>query len=291
MPETVVGSTVPRRQLGRELRRLREQEARIPQVDAARALEWSVTKLWRLEGGELAVRALDVKAMCELYGADEQTTVALTAIAPHTKSKGWWHDYADIPPWFELFIGLEEAASKLREYHTDLVSGVLQTREYATAVFSKNARHVATEEVERRVAVRMKRARLLTRLDPAAASFDIVLEESVLRRRVGSQRIMAGQLRRLAEAGELPNVSIRVLPLGAALHAGALVGGSFTILDFPRREEPTTIYVEGLTGALYLDKQSEAEGYVWAFGDLSSAALDEASSRDLFWTIAREFDQ
>lgn len=289
MPESVVGSTVPRRQLGRELRRLREHEARIPQVDAARALEWSVTKLWRLEGGELAVRALDVKAMCELYGADEQTTTALTAIAPHTKSKGWWHDYSEIPPWFELFIGLEEAASKLREYHTDLVSGVLQTREYATAVFTRSVLKLSSEEIERRVAVRMSRARLLTRLDPQAPVFDVMLDEAVIRRPVGSGAVMAGQLRRLAEASELPNVSIRLLPFSAGIHGATMVGG-FTIMDFPKRHEPTTIYVEGLTGALYLDKPAEAARYTLAFEDLTASALDEAASRDVFVRTAREYE-
>ncbi|GAB3143694.1 helix-turn-helix transcriptional regulator [Micromonospora sonneratiae] len=291
MPETITGSTVPRRQLGRELRRLREEEARIPQVEAAKALDCSVTKLWRLERGELPIRTPDVKAMCELYGADEKTTEALTAIAPHTKAKGWWHDYAEIPSWFELYIGLEQAASSLREYHTDLVSGVLQTREYATAIFQRHPAQLADEEVERRVAVRMRRARLLTRLDPPAANFDIVLDESVVRRTVGNAGVMATQLRRLAEANELPNVSIRVLPINTELHGGALAGGSFTVLDFPARHEPTTVYVEGLTGALYLDKPTEAEGYAWAFSDVRAAALDIAASKDLFWSIAREYER
>lgn len=290
MPESVVGSTVPRRQLGRELRRLREHEARIPQVDAARALEWSVTKLWRLEGGELAVRALDVKAMCELYGADEQTTTALTAIAPHTKSKGWWHDYADLPPWFEIYVGLEEAATALRCYQTGLIPGVLQTREYATAIFAKDIGGVPRDEIEGRVAVRLRRARLLTRLDPQAPDFTIVLDQSVILRPVGSPAIMAGQLRRVAEASELPNVSIRIVPFEAGLHGGVISTGAFTILDFARRQEPTTVYVEGFTGALFLDKPTEADRYTWAFDDLLSASLDEAATRDLLLGTAKGYE-
>lgn len=289
MPITVNGSTVPRRQLGRELRRLREQEARIAQVDAAAALECSVTRLWRLERGELPFRTLDVKAMCELYGADERTTAELTAIAPHTKAKGWWHDYAEIPPWFELFIGLEQAAAELREYHVGLVSGVLQTKEYATAVFQRSVMRFSPQEVERRVAVRLNRARLLTRLDPAAPRFEIVLEEAVIRRPVGSPSVMAGQLRRLIGASELPNLSIRVIPTSAGIHGGTMIGG-FTIMGFAQRWEPTTVYVEGLTGALYLDKPAESVRYTLAFDDLAAAALDEAASRDLFSKAAREYE-
>lgn len=222
MPVTVSGSTVPRRQLGRELRRLREHEARIAQVDAAAALECSVTRLWRLERGELAIRTVDVKAMCELYGADEQTTAALISIAPHTKAKGWWHDYAEIPPWFDLYVGLEEAACRLRDYQLVLVPGVLQTREYATAVFAADTEGVPREEIEGRVAVRLRRARLLTRLDPQAPEFDFVLDEAALRRPVGGPQVMAAQLRRIAEAAELPTS-----PYGSSRSARACPAGPF----------------------------------------------------------------
>ncbi len=94
----------------------------------------------------------------------------------------------------------------------------------------------------------------------------------------------------MAEAGELPNISIRVVPFGAGLHAGMLAGGFFVMLDFANRHEPTTVYTEGLTGALYLDKPAEAERYAWAFGDLCEAALDEVASRDLLLARAKEYE-
>ncbi|WFE25102.1 helix-turn-helix transcriptional regulator [Solwaraspora sp. WMMD791] len=290
MPAALLNSSVPRRQLGRELRRLRERLAGVPQTTAARELEWSATKLLRMERGEVPIRAEDVVLLCELYGADLKTIEALAALAPKTKEKGWWHDYASIPSWFELFIGLEEAAAHLREFHTELVSGVLQTREYATAVFSMNQDEVPAEEIERRVEMRMRRARLLTRMEPYLPRFDIVLDEAILRRPIGSGQIMAGQLRRLAQAGEQPNISIRVLPFSAGLHAGLMAHGSFTLLDFPEGNEPTTVYVEELTGALFLDRPDEAERYAWTFTDIAGRALSEQASRDLFWQTAKEYE-
>ncbi|MDG4768410.1 helix-turn-helix transcriptional regulator [Solwaraspora sp. WMMD406] len=289
MAATLLNSSVPRRQLGRELRRLREERARMAQIEAARVLTWSNSKLWRMEQGEVPVRTEDVVLLCELYGADLKMTEALAALAPKTREKGWWHDYASIPSWFELFIGLEEAASHLREYHTNLVSGVLQTREYATAVFTASPLNLSPETIERRVAVRLQRAQLLTRIEPHLPQFDIVLDEAVIRRPVGSGTVMSAQLRRLVEAGELPNVSIRVIPFAAGVHGGTLAK-DFTIMAFPGEVEPTTIYVEGLTGALYLDRPDEAERYTIAFDGLSTVALDQAASRDLLIRTAKEYE-
>ncbi len=194
------------------------------------------------------------------------------------------------PPWFEIYVGLEEAACRLREYHIGLIPGVLQTREYATAVFEKDVDGVPRDEIAGRVAVRLRRAKLLTRLDPQAPEFEIVLDEAVLRRPIGSKEIMAAQLRRIAGTSELPNVSIRILPFGAGLHGGTMACGSFKLLDFPQRHEPTTVYVEGFTGALFLDKPAESARYAWAFNDLLSASMDEPASRDLLLDTAKEYE-
>ncbi|WBB97379.1 helix-turn-helix transcriptional regulator [Solwaraspora sp. WMMA2080] len=289
MSSALLNSSVPRRQLGRELRRLRERLARVPQTTAARELDWSATKLLRMERGEVPIRAEDVVLLCELYGADLKTVEALAALAPKTKEKGWWHDYASIPSWFELFIGLEEAASHLRAFHTELVPGVLQTREYATAVFARSPLRLSPEVIEQRVAVRLQRAQLLTRMEPILPRFDIVLDEALVRRPAGSGAIMAAQLRRLAEASELPNVSIRLIPFSAGIHGGTL-SRAFTMLDFPAELEPTTVYVEGLTGALFLDRPDEAERYTIAFDDLTAAALGQAATRDLLARTAKEYE-
>ncbi len=128
------GSTVPRRQLGRYLRRVRE-EAGITREAAARELEWSVQKLWRIENGAISMRAIDVRNMAELYRVDSELTQGLMALARETKSRGWWHAYGDaIPSFFELYVGLEGAAEKIRAYEPELIPGLLQTEDYIRRV-------------------------------------------------------------------------------------------------------------------------------------------------------------
>ncbi|MEU7573360.1 helix-turn-helix transcriptional regulator [Micromonospora sp. NPDC049240] len=285
-----MGSTVPRRQLGRALRELRT-EARMTLDGAAEAIQCSRQKMWRIETGLGAVRALDVKAMCDLYAATPELTTALTALATETKAKGWWHSYGDaIPDWFELYVGLESAASRLREYDDTLIPGLLQTRGYANGVYQHRLR-MSGDERERLVEVRLQRQTLLERRLPPAPRFEVVLSEAVLLRVVGSPHTMAEQLRRLLNVGRLPHVSIRVLPLAAGLHFGA-VAGPFVMLDFPLRNrvepEPSVIYSESLTGALYLDRKEEIATYEEVWASLASLALDEQQSRQLINKIIGE---
>ncbi|MFI7511845.1 helix-turn-helix domain-containing protein [Micromonospora aurantiaca] len=258
-----MGSTVPRRQLGRALRDLRT-EARMTLDGAAEAMQCSRQKMWRVETGLGPTRAVDVKAMCELYAATPELTTALVALANETKAKGWWHSYGDaIPDWFELYVGLESAASRLREYDDTLIPGLLQTRGYAHGVYQHRSR-ISEEERERLVEVRLQRQALLERRLPPAPQFEVVLSEAVLLRVVGSPATMAEQLRHLLDVGAFPHVSIRVLPLSAGLHFGA-VAGPFVMLDFPLRNrvepDPSVIYNESLTGALYLDRKEELAIY------------------------------
>ncbi len=128
---TTTGSTVPRRQLGRYLRDLRNR-ARLPVRAAAERLEWSEAKIWRIETGQSALRSLDVETMCRIYGAPVDITEGLMGLAKETKARGWWHAYGEvIPEDFDVYIGLEEAASHISWYESELVPGLLQTEDYA----------------------------------------------------------------------------------------------------------------------------------------------------------------
>jgi transcriptional regulator with XRE-family HTH domain len=291
MTEGTTGSTVPRRQLGRYLRDLRNR-SRLTVRTAAGQLEWSEAKIWRIETGHTGMRSLDVEAMCRIYGAPADTTEALMALAKETRARGWWHSYGDaIPEYFDVYIGLEEAAAHFSWYEFELVPGLLQIEDYTRTVIQVGNPDMAEAEIERRVSVRMARQALLTRVT-APPVFNIVLNEAILHRPIGGPVVMVRQLERLVEANALPTVSIRVLPFAAGPHHG-LISGPFVMLRFPvnsngQETEPPTVYVEGFTGALYLDKPHEVERYTAAFTDIWESALGKTDSDDLITRVARE---
>jgi hypothetical protein len=288
---TTTGSTVPRRQLGRYLRDLRNK-SRLTVRTAAAQLEWSEAKIWRIETGQTSLRSLDVEAMCKVYGAPQDITGALMGLAKETKARGWWHSYGDaIPEYFDVYIGLEEAASHFSWYESELVPGLFQTEDYARAVIRADNPGVDDNEIERRVHVRLARQALLTRVTHPPA-FDVVLNEAILHRPVGGEQAARDQLKRLGEVSELPTVSLRVVPFGAGLHHG-IMSGPFVMLRFPlngngQDTEPPTVYVESFTGALYLDRPHEVARYQTAFTNIWESSLDERASQELITQVTRE---
>jgi transcriptional regulator with XRE-family HTH domain len=283
------GSTVPRRQLGRYLRDLRNRQ-HITVKTAATQLEWSEAKIWRIETGQTSLRSLDVEAMCRVYAAPADLTEALMGLAKETKAKGWWQAYGDvIPENFDVYLGLEEAASSIAWYEPELIPGLLQTADYARAVIGANA---STDDTDRRVQLRIERQALIRRAT-APLALRVALNESVLRRPIGGREVMAEQLDALAEAAELPNVKIRVVPFTAGLHHGVMTG-PFELLRFPangdgRDSEPPTIFQDGYTGGLYLDKANEIERFSDAFEYVWTAAASEDASIRMIRQAAEDF--
>jgi Domain of unknown function (DUF5753) len=176
--------------------------------------------------------------MCRIYGAAPDLTEALMGLAKETKARGWWHAYGDVvPEWFDVYIGLEEAAAQISWYEFELVPGLFQTEDYARTAIRGNKPDVDEEEIDRRVQLRITRQALVRRaIDPPA--IHVVLNESILRRPVGGPQAMADQLDRLAETAEVPNVLLRVAPFGTGFHPG-LLSGPFEILRFPRNGDGT----------------------------------------------------
>jgi transcriptional regulator with XRE-family HTH domain len=291
MAVETTGSTVPRRQLGRYLRELRNGQ-RLTVRAAAERLEWSEAKMWRIETGQTSLRSLDVEAMCKIYGAPADLTEALMGLAKETKARGWWHAYGDvIPEGFDVYIGLEEAASQLSWYEPELVPGILQTEGYARTLIQTHNPGIGEEEISRRVHVRMARQPLIRRAT-APLQLQVALNEAILRRPVGGPLVMAEQFDQLVQVSGLPNVSLRVAPFSAGAHPGVM-SGPFVILRFPaggdgRDSEPTTVYKDGFTGALYLDKPPEVERYSQAFGSIRDVCLGEDASRSLIQQVAEE---
>lgn len=286
MSET--GSTVPRRQVGRLLKQLREQ-AGVSLMAAAQELEFSRARMYRIENGEVPVRKHDVIAMCGVYGAPGHMTEVLIGLAQESKAKGWWHAYGDVvPAWFELYVGMEQAASRLRQYAPSVIPGLLQTREYAEFVFGR-----WTNADPDAVAVRLERQSLLTRSRPRAPRLEVIIDEGVLRRAVPDTLGMQKQLAHLVNVSTRPDISVRVVPFAAGPHQ-ASSSGQFTILEFPAvgtaSPEPTTIYCENLTGALYLDKLGEVDTYENIWATLDAIALSQSDSDDLIGAIIKESD-
>ncbi|MBF6298356.1 helix-turn-helix domain-containing protein [Nocardia amamiensis] len=277
LSQGTTGSTMPRRQLGRQLRDLRNRAGMTTRV-AAQQLEWSEAKIWRIETGQTSLRGLDVEAMCKIYGAPSELLEPLTALARDTKARGWWTAYGDvIPEGFEVYIGLEEAAARLSTYENELVPGLLQTEGYTRAVLSAAHPELSADAVDRRVRLRQARQALVTRAD-APLRLDVLINEAVLWRRVGSPVVTAEQLDHLRRMCDLPNVRIRVVPMDSGYHEG-MSTGRFVLLEFPEvgtgeLPEPPVVYVEAFTGSIYLDKEHEITRFRAAFASIEAVAVD-----------------
>ncbi|MFE3542214.1 helix-turn-helix domain-containing protein [Nocardia sp. NPDC059177] len=274
-PQGVTGSTMPRRQLGRHLRDLRNQ-ARMTTRTAASKLEWSEAKIWRIETGQTSLRSLDVEAMCKVYGAPAELIEPLAALARETKARGWWTSYGDvIPEGFEVYIGLEEAATGLSIYDNGLVPALVQTEDYTRALLEQSVPGLTEADLERRLEVLRARQALFTRAD-SPLRLHVVLTEAALAARIGAERVTGAQRAWLRELAERDNVRVQVLPGDAGYHAG-LESGRFVILEFGvdgslDRPEPSVVFVETFAGSAYLDKAAEFDRYRVAFTDIAAAA-------------------
>ncbi|AYF74743.1 XRE family transcriptional regulator [Nocardia yunnanensis] len=287
------GSTIPRRQLGRHLRDLRQQ-AGMTIASVAKAIERGDSTVQRLETADPAVkiRLWDIEAICRVLGADDTTTEGLKGLAQQANTKHWWHEYGDvIPEDFDVYIGLETDAKQLVSY-AELVPGLAQTALFARSLFMTVHPDVPDSEIDRRVEIRMNRQVLFTR-KANPIKVDMVLDESALHRMVGGPKIMSAQLRHLAALSTRDNFSIRVLPYSAGFPLGDPTG-PFIVLDFgtgPEGQpvEPTVVYVESFTGAMYFTDQRAVDRYQRAAIQHRRLALGEQASRDLLRKAAREF--
>lgn len=277
--------TVRRRRLGLELRRLREQ-AGMTCEEVGRHQDCSGPRISRIETGHIGIRPGEVRELLDLYGVtDECTREALISIAKDARKKGWWHQYSDVlPAWFEARVGLEAEATVLKEYETQFVPGLLQTKEYAHAILRAGQPTAADDEIERQVELRLDRQQLLKRDDPP--QLWVVLSEAVLRIRVGGPEVLRAQLEHLIAMNELPHVTIQVLPLTSDAHAMPI--GSFSILAFREPADPDVVYLDYLTGCLYLESPEEVARYVLAFDHLRVDAVAAARSMELIRQAARD---
>ncbi|WP_370012696.1 helix-turn-helix domain-containing protein [Nocardia cyriacigeorgica] len=291
-----VGTALIRRHIGRRLTALRGKRSQ-DQVSAELGISRST--IVRMEDGHEAVRYTvpNMKALLDLYEASEEDRHILLALAAETRngrSKSWWHDYTqtELPEWFGLFVIMEDSATKIRVYESELVPGLLQTEEYAELLYRTPANSASEEQIRQRVKVRLDRQSLLTREPPP--ELNVVLNEAVITRPIGTDGLMTRQIEHLLDLMKRPNVTIRILPWTAGMHGGMSAGNSFQLLTFPDDPsgepiEPPLAYVDTLTGAMYLQKSDEVAAYERVWRDIDKKALSVSDSKNLIISAMEGF--
>jgi transcriptional regulator with XRE-family HTH domain len=273
--------TLRRRQLGQELRRLREAAgSTIDQV--AERMSCSASKISRIETGQSGVSSREVRDLMAAYQVEGEQAEALVEMAREAKQRGWWQLYGTVLT--SAYVGLEAAAAELRSFEPLVIPGLLQTEEYARAMVLAGWPNMSNEEVEQRIRVRMKRQSLLYQDDPLQLS--IILDEAALRRPVGGIDAMRRQLDKLRGAAELPHVTLQVLPLSAGAHGG--MDGAFTILLFEELANQNLVFAANGAGGLFLEKDDEIERYASIFAGLQSDALSPRRSIEMIANLAKE---
>ncbi|MGA5129507.1 helix-turn-helix transcriptional regulator [Streptomyces blastmyceticus] len=279
-----VNPTVRRRRLGQELRKLRELKGMTAEEVAERLLV-SQSKISRLENGRRSISQRDVRDLCGVYGVEDHRIVdSLMQMAKESRQQGWWHAFGDIP--YSVYIGLETDASSLRVYEASLVPGLLQTPNYASAVSEGSWPEATAAEIERRVQVRMRRQERIHDLDNPLRLW-AVIDESALRRIVGNRDIMQEQMRKLVEFSMEPHITVQVLPYDVGAHPGMY--GKFCILEFNDPQDASTVYLEGITSDLYLEKPNDVQTYSVMYEHLRMQALNAEHSRQFIERVGEEW--
>jgi transcriptional regulator with XRE-family HTH domain len=279
--------TVRRRRLAAELRRLRGSRTG---TTVAKALGWSPAKVSRYELGQGTFPLEEIEKLLDYYGVTEPRRAQLLDLAAEANERAWWDDYADaLPPQYMEFIGLEAEAASESEWQMAAVPGLLQTREYARAVHSAHQQAILMPPgvFDRRVTVRMIRQEVLTARNPPL-ELSVVIDESVLFRKVGSREVMAGQLRHLAEMSRLPNVDLRILPLE---RDRSLTADSFLIFGFSPAHETSklgdVVTTESAEISLYIEGESDTYIFRLFFRAFAEASLSPEDSRELILETVR----
>jgi transcriptional regulator with XRE-family HTH domain len=276
--------TVLRMVLGKRLRQLREQ-AGVSFEDAARAIEVTPLTVRRIEKAEVGFRIPYVRELLHTYGVPAAEIDDFLALAREANEPGWWYSYRDVlPEWFSAYVSLESEASVIRLYEPHYVPGLLQTHDYAAALMRIGFPNETKEDIDRRVALRLKRQDLLAK--PDAPAVWAILDETVLRRPVGGAEVMRAQLDRLTEALEMPKVRIQILRFKVGAHPGAF--GPFHYFRFGFSELPDVVYTESLVGAVYVDQPTDVVTYLEVMDRMSVQAEPVARTRAILGELRKE---
>lgn len=277
---------VLRRRLRTELRTARLNRE-LTQDQVAKAMEWSLSKMNRIEKAKTGITTNDLKALLPLYGiTDKGKTEELLDLARAARQAAWWSEYSNVAPapLLEL-IDYESAASAVSQFETMFVPGILQIEDYASAVLQAFYDEKPTEE---RVAalVRLRTARRDLLSSENAPRFAFVLDESVIHRQVGSPAVTSRQFRHLVEVAKLPNVTIHIVPFTAGLHPGMTY--PFEVVQFEDAPDENIVFIEGPRGDVIIDDPQEGQDYLESFGRITALAQSAPASIDLLRKAADE---
>ena len=280
--------TVRRRRLAAELRGIRESKGKSGDTVAA-ALKWSPSKISRYERARTGLRPREVERLLDYYEITGPRRALLLGLAEDAAQKGWWEEFTDsLSEDYKQFIGLEHEATSMAIWHVDVVTGLLQTEDYARHIIGSYSQveRVAPGMIGRLVRVRMRRQQVLNR---DGLQLSVVLDESVLKRRIGDEPVMYDQLMRLVKEADRPNLTLQVLPL-AAQHS--VFGESFVIFSFGQDADAMlqdVVSTEHLRSGFTLEGERDTYLHRIAFQMLSEAALDPVASRALILETAESY--
>jgi transcriptional regulator with XRE-family HTH domain len=288
--ETVVAlSTTPtviRRYVAFELRRLREA-AGLSQTDAAKRLDTTKGRIGHFETSRNLPRLPDIEVLLPYYGADD-LVASFKELVVQARTAPAVFEPADsmvLPPGFDLYVGLEQGATRVFNYASAMVNGILQCRNYAEAAIRAHYSELSDEAFGQLVDVRMHRQEILDRPEPSVEVVSI-LDEAILRKEIGGRAVAVEQLAHLGTLSSRPNVSIRVLPYTVGAHPS--LHGSFTLLDFPILRDPGVVYLEDRTGGRYRDDTEDVDEYSGVADRLLELALSERESLSLIEAVREE---
>jgi transcriptional regulator with XRE-family HTH domain len=280
--------TVRRRRLAAELRGIRESKGKSGDTVAA-ALKWSPSKISRYERARTGLRPREVERLLDYYEITGPRRALLLGLAEDAAQKGWWEEFTDsLSEDYKQFIGLEHEATSMAIWHVDVVTGLLQTEDYARHIIGSYSRvePVAPGMIGRLVRVRMRRQQVM---DRDGLQLSVVLDESVLKRRIGDEAVMYDQLKRLVKEADRPNLTLQVLPLDAQ---HVVFGESFVIFGFGQDADAMlqdVVSTEHLRSGFTLEGERDTYLHRIAFQMLSEAALDPVASRKLILETAETY--
>lgn len=284
MSPLIRGPAVPRRRLGAELRRLRE-EAGLLIEDVARVLECSPSKISRLENGKGIPKTRDVRDILALFGiTDTKLRDRLLGWASAGRQQGWWQEFSDVMQLetvtaeLDNYIALEADASRKWEFQTTIVPGLLQTENYARAIFEALPYSFSTQHVDRLVELRLRRQEVLYRED-GPLELICVIDEPALHRPVGSDGAMVEQLHKLAAEAQRPNIAVKILPMRLGAHPAVM--GSFELLEYADDKDHEIVNIESLTGTASLEGKLDIQRYRRVLQEVVEKSQDLKQSREL----------